>query len=183
MSELLQRILNDESIVTGMLIVIAVSTLTFAYRHLRPLAARRPSAHSKTRAADGGRRTGGDPWMSPPPRAAAGHPAPAAPSPPPGPGPGPVWDAGSVEVASWILSEAKALAAEIRHEARDEVSASLADAKKEAAELLRQACDQAAAKVAAAEAEAAEARAALIRLSSGLSEVAANLQGAPVAAG
>jgi hypothetical protein len=180
MSELLKRILNDESIVTGMLIVIAVSTLTFAYRHLRPLAGRQPSAHSKTRAADGGRRTGGDPWMSPPPRAAAGHPAPAAPSPP---GRGPVWDAGSVEVASWILSEAKALAAEIRHEARDEVSASLADAKKEAAELLRQASDQAAAKVAAAEAEAAEARAALIRLSSGLSEVAANLQGAPVAAG
>jgi hypothetical protein len=114
--------------------------------------------------------------MSPPPRAAAGHPAPAAP-------PGPVWDAGSVEVASWILSEAKALAAEIRHEARDEVSASLADAKKEAAELLRQASEQAAAKVAAAEAEAAEARAALIRLSSGLSEVAANIHAAPVGAG
>ena len=174
MSELLKRILNDQSIVTGMLIVIAVGTLTFAYRHLRPLAGRRQSAHSRTRAADGGRRTGGDPWMSPPPWAAA------APSPP---GPGPVWDAGSVEVASWILSEAKALAAEIRHEARDEVSASLADAKKEAAELLRQASEQAAAKVAAAEAEAAEARAALIRLSSGLSEVAANLHGAPVAAG
>jgi hypothetical protein len=174
MSELLKRILNDPSIVTGMLIVIAVGTLTFAYRHLRPLAGRRQSAHSRTRAADGGRRTDGDPWMSPPPWAAA------AASPP---GPGPVWDAGSVEVASWILSEAKALAAEIRHEARDEVSASLADAKKEAAELLRQASEQAAAKVAAAEAEAAEARAALIRLSSGLSEVAANLHGAPVGAG
>ena len=63
------------------------------------------------------------------------------------------------------------------------MAASLADAKKEAAELLRQASDQAAAKVAAAEAEAAEARAALIRLSSGLSEVAANLHGAPVAVG
>ena len=176
MSELLKRILNDQSIVTGMLIVIAVGTLTFAYRHLRPLVGRRQSAHSRTRAAGGGRWAGGDPWMSPPPRAAAGHPAPAVP-------PGPVWDAGSVEVASWILSEAKALAAEIRHEARDEVSASLADAKKEAAELLRQASEQAAAKVAAAEAEAAEARAALIRLSSGLSEVAANIHAAPVGAG
>jgi hypothetical protein len=154
MSELLKRILNDQSIVTGMLIVIAVGTLTFAYRHLRPLVGRRPSA---------------------PPRGDAAAASPA--------GPDPAWDAGSVEVASWILSEAKALAAEIRHEARDEVSASLADAKKEAAELLRQASDQAAAKVAAAEAEAAAARAALIRLSSGLSEVAANLHGAPVAAG
>ena len=35
---LLERILNDQSIVTGMLIVIAVCSLTFAYRHLRPLA-------------------------------------------------------------------------------------------------------------------------------------------------
>ena len=86
MSELLKRILNDQSIVTGMLIVIAVSTLTFAYRHLRPLAGRRQSAHAKTRAADGGRRTLGDPWMSPPPQVVAGYPAPAAPSPPPGPG-------------------------------------------------------------------------------------------------
>ena len=172
MSGLLERILSDQSIVTGMLIIIAVGTLTFAYRHLRPLAGRRQSAHSRNGAA---RLAGGDPWMSPPPRVTAGHPRPAAP-------PDPVWDAGSVEVASWILSEAKALAAEIRHEARDEVAASLADAKKEAAELLRQASDQAAAKVAAAEAEAAEARAALVRLSSGLCEVAANLHGAPGAA-
>jgi len=193
MSGLLERILSDQSIVTGMLIVIAVGTLTFAYRHLRPLAGRRRSAHSGNR---GGRLAGGDPWMSPPPQVATGHPEPvgagpavpaedyplwdaAAPSPR---GPDPVWDAGSVEVASWILSEAKALAAEIRHEARDEVAASLADAKKEAAELLRQASDQAAAKVAAAEAEAAEARAALVRLSSGLCELAANLHGAPGAA-
>ena len=187
MSGLLERILSDQSIVTGMLIVIAVGTLTFAYRHLRPLAGRRQSAHSGNR---GGRLAGGDPWMSPPPPLATGAgPAvhaedyplwdAAAPSPR---GPDPVWDAGSVEVASWILSEARALAAEIRHEARDEVAASLADAKKEAAELLRQASDQAAAKVAAAEAEAAEARAALIRLSSGLCAVAANLHGAPAAA-
>ena len=174
MSELLKRILNDPSIVTGMLIVIAVSTLTFAYRHLRPLAGRRQSAHAKTRAA-------GPAVHAVHAVHAEDYPSwdAAALSPP---GPAPAWDAGSVEVATWILSEAKALAAEIRHEARDEVSASLANAKKEAAELLRQACDQAAAKVAAAEIEAAEARAALIRLSSGLSEVAASIHGAPGAA-
>ena len=34
--------LGDQPIVNGMLIVIAVSTLTFAYRHLRPLP--RPAA-------------------------------------------------------------------------------------------------------------------------------------------
>ena len=93
MSGLFERILNDQSIVTGMLLIIAVGSLTFAYRHLRPFAGRRQCVHSKTRrapatgriqspahsrgpAADGGRWTGGDPWMSPPPRAAAGHPRP-----------------------------------------------------------------------------------------------------------
>ena len=55
MSELLERILNDQSIVTGMLIVIAVGTLTFAYRHLRPLPAggraRTPGTRPPTAAA------------------------------------------------------------------------------------------------------------------------------------
>ena len=75
---LLERILNDQSIVTGMLIVIAVCSLTFAYRHLRPLASgRHLPSHSRGPAAVGGRWTGGDPWMSPPPRAAAGNPRPA----------------------------------------------------------------------------------------------------------
>ena len=277
MSGLFERILNDQSIVTGMLLIIAVGSLTFAYRHLRPLAGRRQCVHSKTRrapatgriqspahsrgpAADGGRWTGGDPWMSPPPRAAAGHPRPigdprptgypswpgrpdprwaaaeaalraedypswperrespwptAAPPParpypgravphagpvregratevqvrpeatwvqpqadrpvPGVPAPGPVWDAGSVQLATWILSEAHAQAAEIRHEARDDAAASLADAKKEAAELLRHASDQAAAKLAAAELEAAEAQAAVMRLSAELGEVASNV--------
>ena len=232
---LLERILNDPSIVTGMLIVIAVSTLTFAYRHLRHVRGQRQSTHSRARrapdtgripspanppgpAADGGRWTGGDPWMSPPPRAAAGHekpagkpaparpaaagPAPAAapsaagsaavhaddyPSWPGRPGPGalhpdhpswpgrpdPRWDAGSVELAGWILSEANAHAAEIRHEARDEAAASLADAKKEAADLLRQASDRAAAKLAAVESEAAQVQAALMKLSTELGEAAA----------
>ena len=125
--------------------------------------------------------------MVPPPRAAAG-PAEDDPSWPGRPGPGalhpdhpswpgrpdPAWDTGSVEVAAWILAEANALATEIRHEARDEAAASLADAKKEAADLLRQASDRAAAKLAAVESEAAQVQAALMRLSTELSEVAAN---------
>jgi hypothetical protein len=235
---LLERMLGDQLIVNGMLIVIAVSTLTFAYRHLRHVRGQRHSAHARARrapdtgripspanpsgpAADGGRWTGGDPWMSPPPRAAAGRPAPAGASPavhaedypswPGRPGPGalhpdhpswpgrpdprwaaaeaalreddypswpragqePLWDAGSVELAGWILSEANAHAAEIRHEARDQAAASLADAKKEAADLLRQAADQAAAKLAAVESEAAQVQAALIKLSTELGEAAA----------
>jgi hypothetical protein len=232
---LLGRMLGDQMIVNGMLIVIAVSTLTFAYRHLRHVRGQRQSAHSRARrapdtgripspanppgpAADGGRRTGGDPWMSPPPRAAAGHPKPARaamhaedyPSWPGRPGLGalhpdhpswpgrpdprwaaaeaalreddypswpagqePLWDASSVELAGWIVSEANAHAAEIRHEARDQAAASLADAKKEAAELLRQAADQAAAKLAAVESEAAQVQAALMKLSTELGEAAA----------
>jgi hypothetical protein len=183
---LLERMLGDQLIVNGMLIVIAVSTLTFAYRHLRHVRGQRPSAHS-----------GGDPWMSPPPRVTAGAAAHAEdyPSWPGRPGPGALhpdhpswpgrpdprlaaaeaaaWDAGSVEVAAWILAEAKAHAAEIRHEARDQAAASLADAKQEAAGLLRQASDRAAAKLAAAESEAAQVQAALMKLSTELSEVAA----------
>jgi hypothetical protein len=249
---LLGRMLGDQMIVNGMLIVIAVSTLTFAYRHLRHIRGQRQSAHSRARrapdtgrvpspanppgpAADGGRWTGGDPWMTPPPRAAAGPPKPAVPAPaspvpagapraaasaavhaddypswPGRPGPGalhpdhpswpgrpdprwaaaeaalreddypswpagqePLWDAGSVELAGWIVSEANAHAAEIRHEARDQAAASLADAKKEAADLLRQASDQAAAKLAAVESEAAQVQAALIKLSTELGEAAA----------
>ena len=77
-------------------------------------------------------------------------------------------------MAAWILAEANAQATEIRHEARDEAAASLADAKKEAADLLRQASDRAAAKLAAVESEAAQVQAALMRLSTELSEVAAN---------
>jgi len=239
---LLERMLADQLIVNGMLIVIAVSTLTFAYRHLRHVRGQRHSAHARARrtpdtgrtpspanppgpAADGGRWTGGDPWMSPPPRVAAGaamhaedypswpgRPGPGAlhpdhpswpgrpdprwaaaeaalraddypswpggppapvPAPVPPPVPAPVWDAGSVELAGWILSEANAHAAEIRHEARDQAAASLADAKKEAADLLRQAADQAAAKLAAVESEAAQVQAALIKLSTELGEAAA----------
>jgi len=185
---LLERILNDQSIVTGMLIVIAVCSLTFAYRHLRPLAGlRRFPAHSRGPAAVGGRWTGGDPWMSPPPRVAAGNPRPAVTRVPPQagrpgpavPAPDPAWDASSVQLATWILDEANAQAAEIRHEARDEAAASLAEARKEAAELLRKASDQAAAKVAAAELEAAEVQAAVMKLSSMLGEAAAHVTTRP----
>ena len=95
------------------------------------------------------------------------------PAPVPGPVPAPAWDAGSVELAGWILSEANAHAAEIRHEARDQAAASLAEAKKEAADLLRQASDRAAAKLAAVESEAAQVQAALMKLSTELGEVAA----------
>jgi hypothetical protein len=130
--------------------------------------------------------------MSPPPRVAAGIPRPAVHSEPAAvhpahaedypswPGrPDPVWDAGSVQLATWILDEANAQAAEIRHEARDEVAASLAEAKKEAAELLRQASDQAAAKLAAAEHEAAEVQAAVMKLSSELGAAAAHVTTRP----
>jgi hypothetical protein len=248
---LLERMLGDQMIVNGMLVVTAVSTLTFAYRHLRHVRGQRQSTHSRARqapgtgripspanppgpAADGGRWTGGDPWMSPPPRVAAGHQKPAGQPQPagqpkagpavhaddypswpgrPGPGalhpdhpswpgrpdprwdaaeaalreddypswpggqaapvPAPAWDAGSVELAAWIIAEANAQATEIRHEARDQAAASLADAKKEAADLLRQASDQAAAKLAAVESEAAQVQAALLKLSTELGEAAA----------
>jgi hypothetical protein len=177
---LLERILNDQLIVNGMLAVIAVCSLTFAYRHLRPLA-RRPhvAAHSGGPAAVGGGRAGGDPWMSPPPRVAGGYPSRPGHQEPSGPVavpvPGALWGAGSVQLATWILDEANAQAAEIRHEARDEAAASLADARKEAAELLRQARDQAAAKLAAAELEAAQVQAAVLTLSSKLGEAAAQV--------
>jgi vacuolar-type H+-ATPase subunit E/Vma4 len=95
------------------------------------------------------------------------------PAPVPASASAPAWDAGSVELAGWILSEANAHAAEIRHEARDEAAASLADAKKEAADLLRQASDRAAAKLAAVESEAAQVQAALMKLSTELGEAAA----------
>ena len=83
-----------------------------------------------------------------------------------------VWDAGSVELATWIISEANQQAADIRHEARDQMSASLADARQEAADLVRRASEQATATLAAAEMEAAEMRAAVTQLSTELGGVA-----------
>jgi hypothetical protein len=86
-----------------------------------------------------------------------------------------VWDAGSVELATWIISEANQQAADIRHEARDQMATSLADARQEAAELVRKASEQATATVTAAEQEAAEIRATITKLSADLGGMAAQV--------
>jgi Family of unknown function (DUF6338) len=83
-----------------------------------------------------------------------------------------VWDAGSVELATWIISEANQQAADIRHEARDQMAASLADARQEADKLVRRASEQATATLASAELQAAEMRATVTRLSADLGVVA-----------
>jgi hypothetical protein len=87
---------------------------------------------------------------------------------------GQVWDAASVELATWIISEANQQATEIRHEARDDAATARADAKQEAARLVQQAADQAAAKLAAAEVQAARIRAGILKLSADLGGVATN---------
>jgi hypothetical protein len=88
--------------------------------------------------------------------------------------PGQVWDAGSVELATWIINEANQQATEIRHEARDDAAAARADAKTEAAKLVQQAADQAAATLAAAELQAARVRAEILKLSADLGGVASS---------
>ena len=85
---------------------------------------------------------------------------------------GQIWDAGSVELATWIISEANQQATEIRHEARDEAATARAGAKQEAAKLVQQAADQAAATLAAAELQAAKIRAEILKLSADLGGVA-----------
>jgi hypothetical protein len=85
---------------------------------------------------------------------------------------GQVWDADSVQLATWIISEANQQATEIRHEARHHAAASLAGAKQEAAELMRQAAERAAATLAPAGRAAAEARAEVMKLSAHLGGVA-----------
>jgi hypothetical protein len=87
---------------------------------------------------------------------------------------GQVWDAASVELATWIISEANQQATEIRHEARDDAATARADAKQEAARLVQQAADQAAATLAAAEVQAARIRAGILKLSADLGGVATN---------
>jgi hypothetical protein len=82
--------------------------------------------------------------------------------------PGQVWDAASVELATWIISEANQQATEIRHEARDDAATARADAKQEAARLVQQAAGQAAATLAAAELQAAKIRAGILKLSADL---------------
>jgi hypothetical protein len=88
-----------------------------------------------------------------------------------------LWDADSAQLASWIISEANQQAADIRHEAHEQVSASLAGAQQEAAELVRKASEQASAALTAAEAQAAEIRATVGRLSAELNVVAARVTG------
>jgi hypothetical protein len=62
---LLERMLHEPAIVNGMLIVIAVTTLTFAYRNLRHYLRHSPAPAVVSRP----RAT---PWVRPPPQAAAG---------------------------------------------------------------------------------------------------------------
>ena len=90
------------------------------------------------------------------------------------PAQGQVWDAASVELATWIISEANQQATEIRHEARDDAATARADAKQEASRLVQQAADQAAATLAAAELQAAKIRAGILKLSADLGGVATN---------
>jgi hypothetical protein len=85
-----------------------------------------------------------------------------------------VWDAGSVELATWIINEANQQATEIRHEARDDAAAARAEARQEAGRLVKQAADQAAATLAAAEQQAAKVRAEILRLSADLGGVASS---------
>jgi hypothetical protein len=85
-----------------------------------------------------------------------------------------VWDAGSVELATWIINEANQQATEIRHEARDDAATARAEAKQEADKLVKQAADQAAATLAAAEQQAAKVRAEILRLSAELGGVASS---------
>jgi hypothetical protein len=88
--------------------------------------------------------------------------------------PGQVWDAGSVELATWIINEANQQATEIRHEARDDAATARAEAKLEADKLVKQAADQAAATLAAAEQQAARVRAEILKLSADLGGVASS---------
>jgi hypothetical protein len=85
-----------------------------------------------------------------------------------------LWDAGSVELATWIINEANQQATEIRHEARDDAATARAEAKQEADRLVRQAADQAATTLAAAGQQAAKVRAEILRLSADLGGVASS---------
>ena len=96
-----------------------------------------------------------------------------------------VWDAGSSQLADWIIEDANQQAAEITREARNQASSSLADAHKEAAELVRRTGEQAALTIEAAELQAAEIRATMMKLTTELTGMAAyvtqNLTPAPAA--
>jgi hypothetical protein len=96
-----------------------------------------------------------------------------------------IWDAGSSQLADWIIEDANQQAAEITREARDQASNSLADAHKEAADLVRRTGEQAKLTIEAAELQAAEIRATMMKLTTELTGMAAyvtqNLTPAPAA--
>ena len=54
-----------------------------------------------------------------------------------------IWDAGSSQLADWIIEDANEQAAEIFRRARSQASSSLADAQQEATELVRRTGEQA----------------------------------------
>jgi hypothetical protein len=84
-----------------------------------------------------------------------------------------IWDAGSSQLASWIIDDANEQAAQIFHRARSQASSSLADAQKEAAEIVRRTGEQAALTIEAAELQAAEIRATMMKLTADLTGMAA----------
>lgn len=84
-----------------------------------------------------------------------------------------VWDAGSSQLADWIIEDANEQAAEIFRQARSQASSSLANAQQEAAELVRRTGEQARLTIEAAELEAAEIRATMMKLTTELTGMAA----------
>jgi hypothetical protein len=84
--------LHDEVIVDGMLIVIAVITLTFAYRNLRRHLHRSPASPRRP-VAVAGPRAGATAWVSPPPRTPPSYPEPGDDYPGWPGGPDPRWTA------------------------------------------------------------------------------------------
>ena len=84
-----------------------------------------------------------------------------------------IWDAGSSQLADWIIEDANQQAAEITRQARDQASNSLADAQQEAAEIVRRTGEQAALTIEAAELQAAEIRATMMKLTTDLTGMAA----------
>jgi hypothetical protein len=96
-----------------------------------------------------------------------------------------VWDAGSSQLADWIIEDANQRAAEITRQARNQASSSLAEAQQEAAELVRRTGEQAALTLEAAELQAAGIRATMMKLTSDLTGMASyvtqNLTAAPPA--
>jgi hypothetical protein len=84
-----------------------------------------------------------------------------------------IWDAGTSQLADWIIEDANQQAAEITRQARDQASTSLAHAQQEAADIVRRTGEQAALTIGAAEQQAAEIRATMTKLTNELTGMAA----------